>query len=158
MSASFMQTLKTMPTLIILKGEGNDTVNNPTAPEPSVGIFWLLDGKLIIDATPLSKAELYGSALGHPTSHIDHWTRLQRTRTVPAEVEYEEPPRGRVVFDGREQRFHLLADKCILGRRDVVGRIMAAMNLPQDKTSEGRDEHYRCFECLYPVADDEDEF
>ena len=87
------------------KSKVSDTVNNPTTPEPSVGIFWLFRDRLIIDATPLSKAELYGSALGHPTSHIDHWTRLQRTRAVPAEIEYEEPPRGRVVYDQREQRF-----------------------------------------------------
>ncbi len=140
------------------KGNVSDTVNNPTTPEPSVGIFWLFRDRLILDATPLSKAELYGSALGHPTSHIDHWTRLQRTRAVPAEIEYEEPPRGRVVYDQREQRFHLLADKCILGRRDAVTRIMEAMHLPPDKTTEGRDEHYRCFECLYPVTDDDGEF
>ncbi|MGA2675038.1 MAG: hypothetical protein ABSE99_17625 [Terracidiphilus sp.] len=125
--------------------------------EPSVGIFWLLDGKLVIDSTPLSKAEPYGSALGHPTSHIDHWKRLRRNREVPAEVEYEEPPRGRVVFDGREQRFYLLGDKCILSRRDVVGQIMDALHLPPSKTTEGRDEHYRCFKCLYPAADDEDD-
>jgi hypothetical protein len=136
----------------------SDTVNNPATPEPHVGIFWLLDSKLIIDATTLSKAEPYGTALTHPTSHIDHWTRLQRTGAVPVEVEYEEPPRGRVVFDQREQRFHLLADKCILGRREVVGRIMAALNLPIGKTTEGRDEHYRCHECLYPGADDDGEF
>jgi hypothetical protein len=140
------------------KGKVSDTVNNPTTPEPSVGIFWLFRDRLILDATPISKAEPYGSALGHPTSHIDYWKRLRRTGAVPAEVEYEEPPRGRVVFEQREQRYHLYADKCILGRRDVVGRIMAAMNLLPDKTSKGRDEHYRCFECLYPAVDEDDEF
>lgn len=127
-------------------------------PEPCVGIFWLFNGELFIDSTPLSKAEPFGSALGHPTGHIDYWTRLQHTGTVPAEVEYEEPPRGRVVFDGREQQFILYADKCILSRRDVVGQIMDAMHLPPGKTTEGRDEHYRCFECLYPADDDEDDF
>jgi hypothetical protein len=35
---------------------------------------------------------------------------------------------------------------------------MDAMHLPPGKTTEGRDEHYRCFECLYPVADDDGEF
>jgi hypothetical protein len=133
-------------------------MKNSVNPEPSVGIFWLLDGKLIIDATPLSKAEPYGNALGHTTSHIDFWTRLQRTGAVPTEIEYEEPPRGRVVFDRQEQRFHLMADKCILGQRDVVGRIMAAMNLPSGKTTEGRDEHYRCHQCLYPVAEDDEDY
>ena len=140
------------------KGKVSDTVSNPTTPEPHVGIFWFFRDRLILDATSLSKAEPYGSALGHPTGHIDYWARLQQTGAVPAEVEYEEPPRGRVVYDQREQRFHLLADKCILGRRDVVTGIMEAMHLPPNKTTVGRDEHYRCFECLYPVTDDDGEF
>lgn len=141
------------------KGKVSETVNNPTTPEPSVGIFWLFDGKLIIDSTPLSKAEPYDTALTYPTGHIDYWARLQHTGTVPSDVEYDVPPRGRVVFHGREQRFSFFADKCILGRRDVVGRIMDAMHLPPDKTSERRDEQYQCSTCLYPAAaDDDDEF
>ena len=116
-------------------------------PEPRVGIFWLFDGKLIIDTTPVSMAEPYGTALTHPSSHIDHWERLQRTGAVPAEVEYEESPRGRVVYDGREQRFHLMADKCILGRRDVVAGIVEVMHLPED-TKLSKDSHYRCPRCL----------
>lgn len=116
-------------------------------PEPHVGIFWFFDNKLILNSSPLSMAEPYGTALGHTTSHIDHWTRLQCNRTVPADTEYDEPPRGRVVFDGREQRFHLMADKCILGRRDVVAGIMEAMHLPDD-TKVSTDSHYRCPRCL----------
>jgi hypothetical protein len=142
----------------MLKSKESETVNSPTTPEPKVGIFWLFRDRIIVDSTPLSKAEPYGNALGHTTSHIDFWTRQQHTGAVPREVEYEEQPRGRVVYDRREERFHLLADKCILGRRDVVGRLMAVMNLPPDKTSEGRDEHYRCFECLYPAVDEDDDF
>lgn len=115
--------------------------------EPRVGIFWLLDSKLIIDATPVSMAEAYGTALTHPTSHIDYWERLQRKGVVPVDCEYEEPARGRVVYDGREQRYHLMADKCILGRRDVVAEIMEAMHLPDD-TALTTDDHYRCFHCL----------
>jgi hypothetical protein len=135
---------------------GAETVKNSPTQESCVGIFWLLDGKLIIDFTPLSKAESYGNALTYSTGHDDYWSHLQDTGAVPAEVEYERPPRGRVVFDGREQRFHLYADKCILRRRKVVRKIMDAMHLPPGKTSEGRDEHYRCFNCLYPAVDDDD--
>jgi hypothetical protein len=131
-------------------------VKDSRIPEPCVGIFWLFDGELIIDSTPLSKAELFSTALTHPTGHIDYWTRLQHTGTVPADVEYEEPPRGRVVFYEREQRFHLYADKCILNRRKDVRKIMDAMHLPPGRTSESRDEHYRCFNCLYPAVDADD--
>lgn len=131
-------------------------MNDSDNQEPSVGIFWLFGDEVIIDATPLSKGEPYGSAMTHPTSHIDHWTRLQRRRVVPVDIEYEQPPRGRVVFDGRKQQFSLLADRCILERRDVVSELMKAMHLPADKTTEGRDEHYRCFGCLFPADNDEE--
>jgi hypothetical protein len=116
--------------------------------EPHVGIFWLFNGKLIIDTTPLSKAEAYGDHLGHPTSHIDYWTKLQGEGVVPPEVEYEEPPRGRVGYDNREERFWLRADRCILKKKALVIRIMKAMNLPSGKTQTEKDDHYQCEVCL----------
>jgi len=124
-------------------------------PEPRVGIFWLLDGRVIIDSTPLSMTEHYGTALTHPASHIDHWTSLQRNREVPGELEYEMPPRGRVVYDQRERRFHLYADRCILRRRDVGAGIMEAMHLPDD-TALATDDHYRCFRCLQEIFNREE--
>jgi hypothetical protein len=36
--------------------------------EPRVGIFWLIDGKPLIDSTPLGEAEPYGDHLTHPRS------------------------------------------------------------------------------------------
>jgi hypothetical protein len=115
--------------------------------EPHVGIFWLIDGKLIIDTTPVSKAEAYSTALNHPTSHIDYWTRLQRTGAVLPEVEYEELPRGRVVYDGREQRLKLYADACILRKKELVKKLLRLLHLPDD-TPLSTDPHYKCYRCL----------
>jgi hypothetical protein len=67
--------------------------------EPHVGILWLLNGKPLIDSTPLSEAETYGDYLTHPRSHLEVWTQFQRSRTVPADAEYEELPRGRVMYN-----------------------------------------------------------
>jgi hypothetical protein len=64
------------------------------------------------------------------------------------ELEYEEPPRGRVVYDANEKRFTLLADKCILRDRRIVREIISAMNLPVG-TATATDHHYRCHTCLY---------
>jgi hypothetical protein len=123
--------------------------------EPRVGIFWLFDGTLIIDSTPLSKAEPYGDSLGHATGHIDHWALLQQSGAVPSEVEYEEPPRGRVVYDKREAQFYLLADECILGRPEVVQKIMQALHLPKN-AQLGTDAHYRCFKCVHGEGNEDD--
>lgn len=116
-------------------------------PEPRVGIFWLYGGRLLVDSTPVSEAEPYGTAMTHATSHIDYWERLQRTGRVPSDVPYEKFPRGRVVYDEREQRYRLMTDRCILGRRNVVRAVMKAMHLPGD-TALSTDDHYRCFHCL----------
>jgi hypothetical protein len=123
-------------------------MSNKEQQEPRVGIFWLFNGRLLIDTTPISRAEAYGAHLGHAASHVDYWAELQRKGLVPPEVEYEEPPRGRVGYDKREGRFWLRADRCILKKTALVGRIMKVMNLPSSKTQTENDDHYQCEVCL----------
>ena len=117
-------------------------------PGARVGIFWTYGGEVILDTTPLHQAELYGEALTHPRGHIEYWTQLQRRGAAPVDVEYEDPPRGRVVYYPREERFMLYADRCILVRKDFLRRIMAEMNLPPSRTKTSTDEHYQCLHCL----------
>jgi hypothetical protein len=116
--------------------------------EPHVGIFWVVRGKLVIDSTALNEGEAYGDHLTHPRSHIDVWEQWRLSGTVPSESEYEEFPRGRVMYNTKTQRFTLLADRCILKDNGVVKKIMSAMNLPRITTDKGTDPHYRCADCL----------
>jgi hypothetical protein len=116
-------------------------------PEPCVGIFWIYNSRLITDSTPLSQAEPYGDALTHATGHIDHWTALQERGAVPIDVEYEEPPRGRVGYNTKKKEFFMLADRCIINDAGAVQKIIAALHLPED-TEPFPDFHYRCTKCL----------
>jgi hypothetical protein len=125
----------------------NKQRNSTTVTEPNVGIFWLVGGKLLFDTTPLSRAEDYGDFKIHPGNHISVWERFIMAKTVPAEMEYEEAPRGRVLYDVKNRQFKLLADRCILRRKEVLTRIRKEMQLPEN-TSESTDSHYRCFCCL----------
>ena len=117
--------------------------------EPQVGILWLVDGNLVIDSTALTMAEDYGTFKVHPGNHCSVWEKLQQGRAVPADVEYEEFPRGRVMYDTTARRFSLLADRCILKNKGVVRNIISKMNLPSKNTDVGADSHYRCFACLH---------
>ena len=123
--------------------------------EPRVGIFWLFDGQLIIDSTPVPDAEPYGVRMTHAISHIDHWTKLQERGKVPGYVEYEEPPRGRVVMDTQTQRWIIYADVCIRQSAMASSEIFGSFNLPTDKTDFRNDGHYRCAVCLSRRANDE---
>jgi hypothetical protein len=115
-------------------------------PEARVGIFWIVDGELLIDSTLLSEAEEYDDFRIHPRDHISVWETFQQNGTVPREVEYEESPRGRVMFDTRTKRFTLLADHCILKDKILVRKIMQALHLSRN-TELGADSHYRCSSC-----------
>jgi hypothetical protein len=129
--------------------------------QPMVGIFWLLGRLLILDASPLSEAEPYGDCLGHRKSHYNYWTAQQRLGTVPCDMEYEESPRGRVIFNTKTKRFALYADRCILEQNLVVNQIMRAMSLPASQTKVGTDGHfghYKCFKCLETSGTCEDDF
>jgi hypothetical protein len=112
-----------------------------------VGIFWLVDGTPLIDSTSLSQAEPYGDNLTHPRGHIDVWKQWRLSGKVPAESEYEEFPRGRIMYNAKTRRSMLLADRCILRDKNMVSTIMSAMNLPNKSTDKGTDAHYCCSGC-----------
>jgi hypothetical protein len=114
--------------------------------EPKVGIFWLFRGKLIIEATTLDKAELCGDCKNHPESHLAHWAELQHRGRVPLEVDHEESPRGRVVYNVITERFTLMADGCILRKTDVMAQIVKRFQLPKN-TERATDYHYHSPRC-----------
>jgi hypothetical protein len=119
---------------------------NGLKPEARVGIFWVVNGEMLIDSTPLSEAEPYGDYLTHPRGHAEVWEQYQQTGAVPSDMEYEESPRGRVIYNTKTQRFRFLADKCILREKSVVRKIMLALHLPRN-TQLDEDSHYRCSSC-----------
>lgn len=120
--------------------------------EPCVGIFWLVDDQLLIEMTPLRAAEPYGNCLTHPSSHIGVWQRYQQSGRVPVDMDYEEQPRGRVIYDRVAEAFTVLADQCILKRKAWIERIKKTLRLPKDLTVR-TDPHYKCFRCLGRTVD-----
>ena len=122
---------------------------------PQLGIFWLIRDRLVIESAPLIQAEAYGDDLTYGHSHIDVWKQLQLQKKVPVESEYDEYPRGRMVYHPRSSEFMLLADRCILEREGVVAKLKQALRLPEPVKLE-RDAHYRCWICLYDHGDEDD--
>jgi len=115
--------------------------------EPKVGIVYLVGQKLLVDSTPLSKAVRHGDHLIHDRNHIEYWAQLVGTGAV-ADDEYEEHPRGRVAYNEKTGTYTLLADRCILGEKSLVAKIVARLNLPPKNTETRTDSHYRCFRFL----------
>jgi hypothetical protein len=88
---------------------------------PHVGIFWVVqatedEARLLAAGCPLDQAEAYGDCLTYGPGHYETWDHWRRGRPVGPALcatvwlyEYEDWPRGRVVFD--RSHFHLPADR-----------------------------------------------
>lgn len=130
---------------------------NASLAGPSIGIFWRVPGDdggpsvLVIDATPLAEAEAYGAMLTHPRGHYEVWEGWRlgeaglRRRALPTAIawsEYEEHPRGRLVFDPGADLFTLYADRRLQAPAIVAG-IVAAFGLEGARVVVRSDSHYR---------------
>jgi len=120
---------------------------------PQVGIIFVVEGNIWIDAIPLTEAADYGEFKIHERGHDKYWDQLLGMAMV-AGSEYDEHPRGRVVYNTKQRQYTLYLDRCILRDRDLVKRIMAKMNLPLKATRTATDGHYRCPACLHRAEDE----
>ena len=114
---------------------------------PRVGLFYFVEGKLWIDATPLAEAGSYGDFRIHEPGHLGDWNELVSRGVVP-DAEYEVFSRGRVVYHTKTGQYTLYADPCVLRRKELVRRIIRKMGLPKDHTRTRTDDPYRCQRCL----------
>jgi hypothetical protein len=125
-------------------------------PHSFVGIFWAIPneqaGAILVDRRcSLQDAERYGGRLTYPLGHHevwDQWRKQMAGREVPvlsivAMSEYEEWPRGRVVYDTERERFIVYADAQILERSTLLSAIHESFGLPTGRTDAKRDDHYR---------------
>jgi len=102
--------------------------------------------------TDLADAERYDQFLTHPGGHYEVWERWRglgptglAKRGLPKLIawhEYEEFPRGRIVFDTETRMFIIYADQKLHNPAHLAA-IRSAFGLDQAATVVRRDPHYR---------------
>jgi hypothetical protein len=122
---------------------------------PSVGIFWAVSKegerlRLLTDLMPVDQAEVYGEFRTHG-AHYEFWSMLAglearelRGRNFPTEplwAEYEDFPRGRVVFHIPSSKFTIYADRK-LWQPPILSAIANAFGLEPETYAVKRDSHY----------------
>jgi hypothetical protein len=121
-----------------------------------VGIFWAVPEKretpvILAHRCSLKEAEPYGGMRTCPHGHHEvweHWRggtkgRPDAAASLIATSEYEEWPRGRIVYDAERDRFIIYADGQILRRHDLLAAIHERFGLPRGCAEARPDDHYR---------------
>lgn len=131
--------------------------------KPSLGIFWAVTdphGQTHLLAHPcaLADGEAYGDCVTSPAAHYDTWEAWRRGRPKPplpllapiiARDEYEDWPRGRIVYEPASDRFVIYADRQLLTPL-WLAQIKARFRLPPERTAGRSDLHYRSTRAIGP--------
>lgn len=121
-----------------------------------VGLFWVVEESgspsVVALAVPCRQAEVYGDMLTIDTGHLQHWTELAKRGAsalraaglpaAPVWSEYDEWPRGRVLYDCEARRFVIRADRR-LHRPAFLSLVAASFGIEMTSTAVFPDEHYR---------------
>ncbi len=77
-----------------------------------IGIFWFYDNKVIGVAHDFSLKEADSIGLiDSKYTHVDYWEILRRQLPELKDKEYEQLPRGRVIFDTNKNKAIIYLDK-----------------------------------------------
>jgi hypothetical protein len=119
---------------------------------PAVGIFWRVNDVLIIDRSLLDEAEPYAECITHAAGHYERWQEWQALGEMRlasagypdriAWTEYDQWPRGRIVYETPSCRFVLYADRR-LQKPDVIDALKTAFGLNETEVIVRSDSHYR---------------
>lgn len=111
-----------------------------------VGIFWFFHGRLLSSSVTRAEGEEYGDHINGPDDHVTFWPTLQRRLRdeLPtiADYEYDQVPRGRVLYRPAEDTFF------IYGSEQFVRDATQKQSVVEHFELEGRhvvfksDEHY----------------
>jgi hypothetical protein len=106
-----------------------------------VGIFWVFHEKLLAATWALQAGEEYGDAINGLADHVNFWPQFQKQNPELKKLDYQEVPRGRVLFSKTSQKFHIFMDK-VLHKPKIKRAILKKFELPAAKTKFLTDSHY----------------
>ncbi|MFS1424377.1 hypothetical protein [Shewanella sp. 10N.286.48.B5] len=116
--------------------------------ESFIGIFWFYQGTLICKKLLISESK--EDTLGihdSPFQHIQEWESKNIYLASHPELlgtEYQELPRGRVVYSSRKKAFTVYGDKaCLTKKAKII--IINNFKLPTENTLFKSDPHYQIF-------------
>ncbi len=126
-----------------MKNQEHESADSHLAAKvPEVGIFWLYQQKLLKSAVPLADGMEYGEFINGPTGHYEYWGKASNRIPEVRDREYDQVPRGRVVYSMKEKTFYVYASKKTIGSSALKDRIASAFRLADETIAFRSDEHY----------------
>ena len=104
-----------------------------------VGIFFIVNNQVLLHKCELKEAEKYGDFLNYPESHMEIWDKYYYKKY---KVDFDYFPRGRIIYNTKEQTYYIYYDKCLketIKQLDFIPK--------NEKIKFLTDFHYKCHKC-----------
>ena len=108
----------------------------------SVGVFWVYRHQIFFRSVPIGAVTPVGHFIDSDLAHYEVWDRIAKEHKDFYLYEYEEIPRGRVVYDISSDHFVVYAHKSILHSDDARRLIVEAFCLGGSTVVFEYDAHY----------------
>ncbi len=87
-----------------------------------IGVFWLFDGQVFGETTELTEAQQsIPGLLDSDATHVAVWEKhsnFKDSKPILAHFEYQDIPRGRVLYHLSKRRFLVYLDKTLMNKKD----------------------------------------
>lgn len=103
-----------------------------------VNIFFKVNNEFLIHKSENGQADKYGDFLNYPKSHMEIWDEFYYDKY---HVDFDFFPRGRVVYNLKEDCYYIYHDKCITDLSEILN------DYENGKYKICTDYHYQCHKC-----------
>ena len=106
-----------------------------------IGIFWLYENKSYIKTQKLKDIKAFNGYKDSDLSHYQEWNHIQLKNSKFYIYEYEDIPRGRIVYDCNNDSFIIYTNPDLINTANQQ-LICEAFNIDIEKSVILEDEHY----------------
>jgi len=113
--------------------------------DKNIGIFWIFENKIFSETQKINDIKTINGFKDSDLSHYQVWNKIRNQHPKFYLYEYEDIPRGRVVYNVSKNKFVIYCNENILQDEILKRLILEKFQLLNEKSVFQKDEHYKIF-------------
>jgi len=110
-----------------------------------VGIFWIFEKQIFFETEKLKDIKAVNSFKDSDLSHYQMWDKIKNQHPKFYLYEYEDIPRGRIIYNIEKNQFIVYCNENILKEKSLQKLILEKFQIFNENVIFKEDEHYRIF-------------
>ena len=110
--------------------------------KPKIGIFWIYKSKIYLKSIETRKVNAIENFIDSDFAHYKVWDEISSQNQDFYLYEYEDIPRGRIVFNIKDKQYIVYSNNEIINSGKAKELILNAFNLQDEKVAFRYDFHY----------------